>query len=298
MKKAFFFTTSSLFEKSQNLFFEQKEAIVPASYQSIVIGRNTFKETAPVAIFQGKTFGTLGNINKGEEIIEYAVESGDTLSGIAQKFDISLETVLWANDLTKNSPLRVGQKLTILPVSGIMHLVKKGETATQIAKAHKADLSEITEFNKLSEEAEIFAGDLLIIPGGQPTPKTAFSSVPIASSFFICPIASPCRITQALHWYNAVDFSNGRCGELIFAAAGGQIQKTGYDKTAGRYVRILHHNGTVTFYGHLSTVLVAPGQTVSQGEIIGYSGNTGFTIGKPGCHLHFEVRGANNPFAR
>jgi murein DD-endopeptidase MepM/ murein hydrolase activator NlpD len=58
--------------------------------------------------------------------------------------------------------------------------------------------------------------------------------------------------------------------------------------------------GISTFYGHLSAINVKVGQDVSQGQIIGYVGHTGYTIpaGPAGCHVHFEVRGARNPFAK
>jgi murein DD-endopeptidase MepM/ murein hydrolase activator NlpD len=102
-----------------------------------------------------------------------------------------------------------------------------------------------------------------------------------------------------LHWYNAIDFSNGQCGEPVFAAAAGAVQRTGTDPVGGNYIRILHPNNVVTYYGHLSSVAVEAGIAVYQGQIIGYIGCTGKTIpaGNAGCHLHFDVRFASNPFA-
>ena len=305
VKDNFSFLPSRL-QTNQNLFFEQEEGTFLEIPQSVVIEKNSFKEAVPVAIFERGSLATLAARTTEEyeikEIVEYVVKEGETLSQIAQNFGISLETILWANELSKSSKILPGQKLTILPVSGVMHLVRKGETVSDIAEKYKGDTLEIIALNELSEEAEVFAGDIMIIPGGvmPKSPSIQYTSqyTPLASSFFICPIPSPCGITQGLHWYNAIDFSNRRCGELVFAAAGGEIQKTGYHSVAGKYIRILHPNGVVTFYGHLSSILVVPGQRVSQGEVLGYSGNTGFTVGATGCHLHFEVRGASNPFAR
>lgn len=295
-KEGFFISN---FEKKQDSFFEQKDSIV-FEFPSIVIEENSFKTAAPLAIFEGKALGVLTSETKErKEIIEYLVKEGDTPSQIAEKFDISLETILWANDLTKNSKIKPGQELTILPVSGVIRLVEKGETVSEIARKYKADVSEIVAFNELSQEAEVFAGDLLIIPGGVMPPEAPIQyPTPLASSYFICPIPSPCKITQGLHWYNAIDFSNGKCGEPVFATAGGEIQKTGFGSVVGKYIRIFHPNGVITLYGHLSIILKVPGQRVSQGDIIGYIGNTGYTIGRTGCHLHFEVRGARNPFVR
>lgn len=239
-----------------------------------------------------------------DRILEYIVQSGDNLSLIAEKFSISLNTLLWANGLSLSSLIQPGQKLIVLPVSGVLHYVQKGETLSELAEFYEGDTEEIIAFNELSDGGKIYVGDLLIIPGGRVPERTSFvsqsTSLPLPDTLFICPIASPCRTTQGLHWYNAIDFSHGQCGEQIFAVAGGTVQRTGYQSVAGRYIRLLHSSGIVTFYGHLSKILVGPGQNISQGQIIGYTGYSGYTVpaGPAGCHLHFEVRGARNPFAR
>ncbi len=234
---------------------------------------------------------------------EYVVQEGDTLGSIAAQFNISLNTLLWANSLTSKSTISPGKKLVILPTTGIMHVVRKGDTISEVAELYKGKVEEIVSFNNLGESGEIFVGDILIIPNGAKPPARSASPVyytqSVPNSYFIVPVPTPYRITQGLHWYNAIDFSTGKCGSPIFAAAGGQVQRTGYDTRAGRYVRILHPNGVVTFYGHMSSIAASAGQTVSQGQIIGYIGYSGHTIpaGPGGCHLHFDVRGAANPFA-
>lgn len=244
---------------------------------------------------------------KRREIIEYAVEAGDTLSSIADRFEISLNTLLWANDLNKNSPLKIGQKLVILPVSGALHSVKKGETLSEIAQKYKAKLGEIIALNELTNEDDISIGDNLIIPNGILPPledRIAYKDiVPLADSYFICPVAAPCRLTQGLHYKNAVDISHGKCGEPIYAVAGGEVSKIkyGYNNGAGNYIKILHPNGVVTFYGHIEAALVSAGQAVSQGDIIALMGGKPGTLGagrSTGCHTHFGVEGARNPFAR
>ena len=241
--------------------------------------------------------------DRGNEITEYVVQSGDSLSSIAEQFGISLETLLWANNLSRNSLLKVGQKLVILPISGVLHHVKAGETVSEIAKKYKGDANEIIIFNELSNEGDIAVGDILIIPDGimpSPTPST-YVLTPLPSSYFICPISLPCRATQGLHWYNAIDFSHGNCGEPIYAAAQGQVLKVkyGWNGGAGNYLTILHPNGVVTMYGHLQSVLVSPSQQVSQGQIVALMGGQPGTSGagrSTGCHLHFGLTGARNPF--
>lgn len=246
-------------------------------------------------------------------IVEYIVESGDTLSSIAQKFNVSVNTILWANNLTQASTIKPGQKLIIPPVSGVIHYVKAGDTVSEIAKKYKVKTEEIISFNELSNENDIFSGDILIVPNGiissVPTPGYAPVWVPLAKNYFICPISSPCRLTQGLHWYNAVDFSHGKCGEPIFAAAGGKVLKVKLTNStsrwafggAGNNLTILHPNGAVTFYGHIASSFVNPADDVSQGQIIALLGGQPGTPGagkSTGCHLHFGVSGAQNPFAR
>ncbi len=285
-----------------NQFLSGGDALLPEVFRTETTEQVFLRASAPAFLVSGQVLGTLANSAWQErEVEEYIVETGETLSSIAAKFDISLETILWANNLSAKSVLKIGQKLAILPVSGAMHMVLQGDTLSQIAEDYKADTEDIINFNGLGNEGKIFAGDFLIVPNGRkPAISQNYSLVPLSGSYFICPIPSPCRITQGLHWFNAVDFSNGNCGEPVFAAAGGQVQRTGYTPIGGNYVRILHPNGVVTYYGHLSKISASPGQTVRQGQVIGSVGYTGRTIpaGPSGCHVHFDVRFASNPFAR
>jgi len=265
-----------------------------------IIEQSFLKPAGPPFLVKGKTLGVFADFSTKKEIEEYIVEQGDTIEGIAQKFEVSIETILWANELSKKSILKSGQKLIILPVSGVMHIVREGDTLGEISQLYNIKTDEILRYNDIGEDNKIYAGDFLIIPGAsQPKVSQQYSQVPLSGSYFICPVPSPCRITQTLHWFNAIDFSNSRCGEPVFAAAGGQVQRVGYGNVSGYYVRILHPNGVITFYGHLSKSIVNLGQSVYQGQIIGYVGYSGVTIPKrpAGCHLHFDVRFARNPFS-
>jgi murein DD-endopeptidase MepM/ murein hydrolase activator NlpD len=283
----------------------------PESPEFYLLGENTIVGFAPPMTVTPQVLGVImgetgSEINK--DVTEYEVKSGDTLASIAKNFGLSLNTLLWANDLTSTSKLKVGQELIILPVSGLLHYVKSGDTVSGLAQKYKAKASDIVEFNELVSEDDIFVGDILVVPNGTMpavVKQTYVTNIPVASSYFICPIASPCHITQGLHWYNAVDFSRGKCGDSIYAAAGGVIQrvKFGWNGGAGNTITILHPNGVVTSYGHVLTALVNPGDQVNQGQIIALmGGNTatqGIGAGKStGCHVHFAIHGATNPFAK
>ena len=313
---SFLATVSDVFYQpsSQFLFTYQKTKTKPLDLS--IIQNNSIIGNSPPQTISSQVLGSLiGSSetsleNDGSQselgpkkIIEYAVQADDTFSLISEKFGISIETILWANDLNKNSFLKLNQKLIILPVSGLLHYIQKGDTLGEIASTYKADIAEIIAFNELSNEGDIYIGDILIVPHGKKPVLIISPQVPLASSYFICPIAPPCIITQGLHWSNAIDFSNGVCGSPIYAAAGGQVVriKYGWNLGAGNYLTILHPNGVVTMYGHLQSVLVNQGDTVLQGQIIALMGGKPGTPGagnSTGCHLHFGVQGARNPFAK
>lgn len=306
-------------KNSNSLFVDKKTQTNIESPQLSFVQENSLTGISCSQIFSSKELEVLGSLSGSDtsgdkkEITEHIVQNGDTLISIATDFDISLNTLLWANGLTRTSIIKPGQTLVVLPVSGVVHHVKKGDTIGGIAQTYKGKVSEIIAFNELPEEGDIFIGDILVIPNGtQPAPSYSpsnYSQVPLASSYFIVPVVSPYRTTQWLHWYNAVDFANqgSSCGQPVLAAAGGQVLKIsyGYNQGAGNYIRIIHPNGLITHYGHLQKVFVTLGQNVSQGEIIGLIGYSGRTIpaGPSGCHLHFAVYSSEgnpprNPFSR
>lgn len=244
------------------------------------------------------TFVDLGQSGTGQ-ISTYVVKSGDTLGEIAEMFGVSVNTIMWANDL-KSKTVREGQELIILPISGVRHTVKSGDTLQSLAKKYSADLDDVLSYNGLDSSAKIVVGDVVIIPDGVlSAPATSsFARVStqtsVASGYFIRPIAGG-RKSQGIHGYNGVDIA-AAVGTPIRASAGGTVviaRTSGYNGGYGLYVAIKHANGTQTLYGHMSRVNVSVGEKVDQGEVIGAVGNTGRSTGP---HIHFEVRGAKNPF--
>lgn len=245
----------------------------------------------------------LSNDNENE-ITEYEVVSGDTLSSIADKYNISVDTILWANDLNSKSSIKVGQKLVILPVSGISYKVKSGDTVSSLAKRFNVTERDIVDFNK-THDNKLIIGENIIIPGGKINNKvvddkktsdsTKDKNITNGTGSFARPIAGGIK-TQGLHGYNGIDIG-APVGTSVFASLdgvvtlvrGGDAWNGGY----GNYIVIKHKNGVQTLYAHLDSILVSKGQNVSKGQTIGKSGNTGRSTGP---HLHFEVRGARNPF--
>lgn len=263
---------------------------------SIVDGTALLSEAGPT--------GTLADVEGAHngQISVYVVREGDTLNGIASMFGVSANTVLWANNLRRGAPLVPGNTLIILPISGVRHVAVKGDTVQSIAKKYKADLAEILEYNGLSADAKLAVGDEVIVPDGEvgaapssaPRAKVRGAGGPEYAGYYIRPVATGTR-SQGLHGYNGIDIA-APVGTPILAAAGGQVivsRDYGWNGGYGNYVVIQHDNGTQTLYAHNSANIVSVGQRVFQGQVVGYVGSTGKSTGS---HLHFEVRGAKNPF--
>ncbi|MBI2450942.1 MAG: M23 family metallopeptidase [Parcubacteria group bacterium] len=245
-----------------------------------------------------------------DEIV-YEVKAGDTLSGIAKEFNISVNTIIWANNL-KSAVIKPGDELVILPVSGVRHVVAAGDTVEKIAAKYKANIEVIIAFNALTEPENLQIDDILIVPDGvkasvlsqnmPPRPKTPVSA-PLTDTrgYFIFPTTRSSYNQGQWHRYNAVDISNSACYEEnipIYAAADGMVLAAftkGWNGGYGRYIKIEHPNGLVTLYAHNKKILVDEEDEVTKGQLIAYMGSTGHSTG---CHVHFEVRGGRNPFVR
>lgn len=233
----------------------------------------------------------------------YVVREGDTLSQIAEMFDVSQNTILWANDMRRGDAIKEGDVLLILPVSGIEHTVKKGETLKGIAGKYKVEVEEILLYNNLAEGATLALGDSLIIPGAEmfdETPKSSGKSAPKSqtnlkniSGYYINPLPVGRKTRGITNSHKGVDIASPT-GTPIYAAALGRVSlaRTGYNGGFGTMVVIEHPNGTETLYSHMSRLNTFTGAQVAQGEVIGYVGSTGRSTGP---HLHFEVHGAKNP---
>jgi murein DD-endopeptidase MepM/ murein hydrolase activator NlpD len=231
--------------------------------------------------------------------ITYTVQAGENVSTIADQFRVSVETILWNNGNLEDNPdyLTVGDVLTILPTSGVYHIVAKGDTLDSIAKKYKVQTADITSYegNYMQEPYTITIGQKLIVPGGQKpyqvrnvvawsgaVPKDAKRG----SGSFGWPVSG--YITQRYsEVHPAVDIGVVQ-GTPVKAADSGYVAVVGRSDTGyGRYVLIDHGNGFQTVYAHLSVIYVEVGQSVGKGQAIGLSGNTGKSTGP---HLHFEIK--------
>ena len=232
---------------------------------------------------------------------------GDTLSEIADMFDVSVNTIIWANNLSGIKDIHPGDTLIILPISGVKHTIIKGDTFKSLAKKYESDANEIAQYNGLDLSLPLEVGSVIIIPGGEiatvtkivkKSPARGSSTTyggAIQNGYYRNPLPGAI-FTQGIHGWNGVDIGAVQ-GTPIYAAAGGTViisrANGGWNGGFGNYVVITHNNGSQTLYAHMKSTIVSAGQSVSSGQTIGYVGSTGRSTGP---HLHFEVRGAENPF--
>jgi murein DD-endopeptidase MepM/ murein hydrolase activator NlpD len=240
------------------------------------------------------------------DIIVYEVQPGDTVQGIAAIYGLKPETIMWSNPAIEDLPdlLRIGQEVVVLPIDGVYHEVKAGDSLASIVAKYKVEVNAITgaanEWNGLQPpDYAISAGIKLIVAGGTkpyiPKLVTAYNG-PIPNGArgtgrFQWPVVG--RLTQE-YWYGhrALDVA-APTGTPIYAADSGFVTFVGWtDVGYGNLVRIDHGNGFSTWYAHQSAFNVVLGQAVKRGDVIGYVGNTGRSSGP---HLHFEIRTADGP---
>jgi murein DD-endopeptidase MepM/ murein hydrolase activator NlpD len=254
------------------------------------------------------------------EIVKYAVQQGDTLFGIADKFGIKPETLLWGNfDILQDDPhrLRPGQELNVPPVDGTLYTWHEGDGLNGVASFFGVAAQDILDWpgNDLDPNLDagnppIEGGTVLVIPGGRrelvtwSAPRISRSNPgvakilgpgacgavydgPVGTGVFVWP--APTRYLSGYDYssiHPAIDIA-GSTGHAIFASDSGVVVYSGWNDWGYGLVVVLDHgNGWQTLYAHLSQINVVCGQAVFQGNVIGGMGCTGNCSGS---HLHFEM---------
>lgn len=250
---------------------------------------------------------TLESIKPRSEAIEYTVNPGDTVSTIAEKFGVSIDTIRWENKLKTVTSIKPGQVLRILPVSGVLHKVSHGETVYTLAEKYQVSAQAMVDwpYNSFAND-ETFAlavGQALMVPDGimpkeVPVAPRTYAQIPGAgqgTGQFVWPVGG--RITQGYSWYHkGIDIANKSAPDIL-AADSGVVVIAGWPSpwAYGNRIILDHGGGTTSLYAHLSQIYVSPGQQVAKGQAIGKVGSTGRSTG---LHLHFEIRqngNADNP---
>lgn len=220
----------------------------------------------------------------------YQVKKGDTISDIAEQYDISIDTIFSANGIQSARGLRPGQYLKIPSVSGIVYKAKEGDTTQSISARYSISEDRLILSNGLLSE-KITPDEMLFLPDAK---LPAAMVKEISGDLFKWPARGV--ITSWYSWrrdpfsgrnsfHNGIDIGVP-LGTPVAAAMEGTVAETGYSSIMGKYVTMRHPGGWKTLYAHMSSVSVQSGQYVSQGKRLGLSGNTGYSTGP---HLHFTV---------
>jgi surface antigen len=200
------------FNQNEQIFLNstEKNSIKPPNF--VLINQNSFQAVSPLTIFSPRALAILiEGIEYPEvrdDIIEYMVEPGDNLWFIADKFNISVDTIIWANDLRRTT-IRPGQKLVILPVSGVRHIVREGDLISQIAEKYNVSAEKIIDFNNISDERAIFIGQSIIIPGGRKQTRTLVrTDIDITT---LTPNQVRAKFSTNNYWGQSHSFPFGQC---------------------------------------------------------------------------------------
>jgi len=249
--------------------------------------------------------------------LAYLVKKGDTLIRLAQRFNLKVASIAESNFMKNSDFLRRGQTIYIPSVDGIVYKVKKGENISAIVIRFKGNYSKTLRANGLSVASKIYPGQRLTIAGGRRKIKTVTRLAKNSNSGYSQVGGSSARSTyhgstkaygrfiypvgrgncfNGYHWW-AIDCPRPYWTP-IHAADGGVVVKArhGYSGGYGNYVEINHGNGFATLYAHMIKLNVSLGQRVGQGQVIGFVGSTGRSLGS---HLHFEIHVGGvriNPF--
>jgi murein DD-endopeptidase MepM/ murein hydrolase activator NlpD len=231
-----------------------------------------------------------GRVDRGLYYTAYKVRRGDTLSGIAEDFNVSLDTVVSFNGVKNARTLQPGKLLKIPSMSGILYAARAGESAAKVAAANGVSADRVIETNGLMSDS-LEAGRSLFLPDAK---LASFTLREISGDLFGWP--SRGWISSWYGWrgdpfsgarvfHNGIDIGVDT-GTPVRAAMDGYVAETGYNSSFGNYIVLSHHAGWMSLYGHLQSVGVKGGQRIATGQRIAYSGNTGYSTGP---HLHFSV---------
>jgi murein DD-endopeptidase MepM/ murein hydrolase activator NlpD len=224
------------------------------------------------------------------KVTPYTTRGGDTISTIAARFKLNIDTVVSWNGIRDAHSLSPGTALALPNANGLKYAVRRGDTLQAIALSSGVPLNSILDWNKLASSV-ISVGQELFLPGAR---MSSSELNRILGNLFMYPVMGrissyfgerPDPFTGTERMHNGVDIVNKPLTP-IGAAMAGTVADVGFNNNFGNYVILKHSGSYQTLYGHLMRYLVTRGQKVRQGQEIGELGTTGYSTGP---HLHFSI---------
>lgn len=251
-------------------------------------------------------------------VVSYAIQEADTLSGIAAKFNVTTQTLVWANEIASPDALKLGEEIRIPPTSGVLHRIKQDDTLAGIADKYKVDGDKFVAYadNELIDPIALVVGREIMVAGGlkpvEPVAQVATRQLPAPTQGAraqppsptqggtVLPPAPQATAGGLFQWptygpiygwfgggHRGLDISPPYGTPVYSAEAGTVISMSYLNDGYGLHILIDHGNGYQTLYAHLAESVIHAGDTVVRGQHIGRVGATGRVTGP---HLHFEVR--------
>ena len=227
----------------------------------------------------------------------YKVKKGDSVSGIAQKHEVSVGAIIASNNIKNARRLQEGASLRIPNIDGIPYQIQKGDSLSKISASFNVPLEVILDVNDIKSD-NIRPGDNLFIPGARMNDIDLRMSL---GELFMFPLQGKRIITSyygmrkdpisgVLQFHDGVDF-RANTGTSVSASLDGTVSVVSENWLYGKYIIMSHPNGYKTLYGHLNAFSVKQGDRVARGKKIGEAGNTGYSTGP---HLHFGIYDKKN----
>jgi murein DD-endopeptidase MepM/ murein hydrolase activator NlpD len=257
----------------------------PALYGLLVPDQGTRHAAAGATV-------TLASFNVGT----YRTQSGDTLSKIASRFRLNIDTLVSWNNIRDGRGLPAGAVLSIPNANGLKYVVRRGDTLQGIARTWGVDFNGVLDWNRLASSV-ISVGQVLFLPGARMNPNDLSR---ILGNLFMYPVQGRISsyfgersdpFTGVPNYHNGIDIVN-RPGTTILAAMAGTVAEVGFNYNYGNYLIMKHSGQYQTLYGHLLRSTARRGQRVQQGDKIGELGTTGYSTGP---HLHFSIFHSGQP---
>ncbi len=221
---------------------------------------------------------------------EHTVAPGETISGIAARYGITMDTLVSFNQINDSRRVQVGTVFQIPSRSGLRHIVRSGESLGSIASSYGVAVPALLDANDLTTDT-VAVGQELFIPEAR---MRSTELRLILGELFIMPTTGrltsgfgyrPDPFTGRRSFHNGIDWAAPR-GTPIVASMAGRVVESGVHSIYGNYVVIQHPEGFQSLYAHMDRILVSRGQNVSQRQQIGTMGSTGRSTGS---HLHFSL---------